>query len=294
MSEEKTAFMKVFVWPREKPKALVIMPAYNEEANITRIIENVYSCVPDVDILVVDDGSTDSTVYLAKAAGAEVVSHPFNLGYGVACQTGFKYARRHNYDYVVQMDADGQHEPRCIPDLLAGVQDPTVDVALGSRWLGLAEYKGPLLRKFGKFLFGFLASLLTQYQVTDPTTGFQALTRQVVRFYCTNVYPVDYPDADVIVMLDRAGFRIKEVPVIMYRDESGQSMHAGLLRPIYYGMKMMMSIAMTLLRDDSVLRRQGPPVSIGPRLDEAARTSQEALAAQAGHAQGHSPGQAVS
>jgi glycosyltransferase involved in cell wall biosynthesis len=289
MSDEKTAFMKVFVWPREKPKVLVIMPAYNEEANITRVIENVCGCVPDVDILVVDDGSTDSTVYLAKAAGAEVVSHPFNLGYGVACQTGFKYAWRYNYDYVVQMDTDGQHEPRCIPDLLAAVQDPAVDIVLGSRWLGLAEYKGPLLRKFGKFFFGFLASLLTQYQVTDPTTGFQALTRQVVHFYCTNAYPVDYPDADVIIMLDRAGFRIKEVPVIMYRDESGQSMHAGLLRPIYYGMKMMMSIAMTLLRDNRNQRYQSVAMQIGSRLGEVSPAPPGALVSQTDHAQGHSP-----
>ena len=239
----RTAFMEAFVRPREveKPRVLVIIPACNEEANVTGVIKSVYQIAPGVDILVVDDGSMDSTAYVARAAGAEVVSLPFNMGYGVACQTGFKYARRRNYDYVVQMDADGQHEPRYVLRLLAAVMDPAVDVALGSRWLGLAEYSGPLLRRFGKFIFGFLASLLTRHEVTDPTTGFQALTRQVVCFYCTNIYPVDYPDADVIIMLDRAGFRVKEVAVIMYGDESGQSMHAGLLRPIYYGMKMMMS-----------------------------------------------------
>jgi hypothetical protein len=129
-----------------------------------------------------------------------------------------------------------------------------VDVALGSRWLHRTEYKGPLLRKFGKFYFAFLASLLTPYKVTDPTTGFQALTRPVIEFFCSEVYPADYPDADVIIMLARAGFRVREVPVIMYRDESGQSMHSGL-KPIYYGIKMMMSITMTLLRNDRHLRR---------------------------------------
>jgi hypothetical protein len=102
--------------------------------------------------------------------------------------------------------------------------------------------------------------MLTQLNVTDPTTGFQALTQEVVRFYCTNVYPVDYPDANVIIMLSRAGFRVAEVPVIMYVDSSGHSMHSGLLRPIYYGMKMMMSIAMTLLRDDRRLRQRIPYV----------------------------------
>jgi hypothetical protein len=135
---------------------------------------------------------------------------------------------------------------------------------LGSRWLGLVEYKGPLLRKFGKFFFGFLASLITRHDVTDPTSGFQALSRQVIVFYCTDVYPVDYPDADVIIMLDRAGFRVKEVPVIMYLNQTGKSMHSGL-RPLYYGVKMLMSITMTLLRDDRELRKQWPAEIIAPR-----------------------------
>jgi hypothetical protein len=232
---------------------LIIIPAYNEAANIVRVIQSIRGHVPDADILVINDGSKDPTASLAKNAGAHVVSHPFNMGYGVACQTGFKYAFRKGYDYVVQIDGDGQHEPSCIPDLVTAVKDLKVDVVLGSRWLGLAQYKGPLLRKFGKFFFAFLASLITKHKVTDPTTGFQALNRKVVQFYCTEVYPVDYPDADMLIVLDRAGFRVKEIPVIMYHNLTGQSMHAGLIRPIYYGMKMMMSITMTLFRNDRKL-----------------------------------------
>lgn len=249
-------------------KVLIVIPTFNEAANIVRVIQGIGRVVPNAHILVVDDGSVDSTAYLAKNAGATVVSHPFNMGYGVACQTGFKYAQRHNFDYLVQMDADGQHEPESIPDLLAAVKDPAVDIALGSRWLGLAEYHGPLLRKFGKFFFGFLASTLTRFKVSDPTTGFQALSRPVIQFYCTDIYPVDYPDANVIIMLNRAGFQVTEVPVVMYRDESGQSMHSGILKPIYYGMKMMMSITMTLLRDDKSLRRQEPAIPV-PNLSDA-------------------------
>lgn len=244
----------------QEHRALVIIPAYNEAPRISGVIANIRQYVPGADILVVDDGSSDGTGDVVRAAGADVASLPFNMGYGVALQTGFKYAARHQYDYVIQIDADGQHEPSCIPKLLAAVQDPEVDVVLGSRWMGLAEYEGPRLRKFGKFFFGFLASLLTRLKVTDPTTGFQALTQEVVRFYCTNVYPVDYPDANVIIMLNRAGFRVIEEPVVMYLDESGQSMHGGLIRPIYYGMKMMMSIGMTLLRDDRKLRQRGSHV----------------------------------
>ena len=253
-----------------EPKILVMIPAYNEQEHIARVVQSIHHYVPRADVIVIDDGSVDATKAMAESAGAQVVSLPFNMGYGVACQTGFKYAFRNNYDYLIQMDGDGQHEPSCIPEMLAAVQDPEVDIALGSRWLGLVEYKGPLLRKFGKFFFGYLASKITQHHVTDPTTGFQALSRPVILFYCTDVYPVDYPDADVIIMLDRAGFKVKEVPVIMYLNQTGQSMHAGILRPLYYGIKMLMSIAMTLLRDDRELRKQWPSEIISTTESETA------------------------
>lgn len=239
------------------PRVLVMIPAFNEAANIVQVIEKVHRVVPDADILVINDGSRDATEFLARSAGAHVVSHPFNMGYGAACQTGFKYACREDYDYVVQMDGDGQHEPTSILDLLATVRQDGVDVVFGSRWLGVSNYKGPLIRKFGKFFFAFIASKITKHKITDPTTGFQALGKRVVNFYCTEVYPVDYPDADMIIVLDRAGFHLKEIPVIMYHNWTGQSMHAGLIRPIYYGMKMIMSITMTLLRNDRRLVSQG-------------------------------------
>ncbi len=232
------------------PKTLIIIPTYNEEANVGRVIRDVQKNAPAADILVINDGSVDASAEIARDAGAHVISHPFNMGYGVACQTGFKYANRKGYDYLIQMDSDGQHEPACIPDLLNAVQEPGVDIVLGSRWLGVSSYEGPLLRKFGKFFFAFLASRLTNFEVTDPTTGYQAMNRDVIGFYCTNVYPVDYPDADMIIVLNRTGFRVKEIPVVMYQNTTGQSMHAGILRPIYYGIKMMLSILMTLLRNE--------------------------------------------
>lgn len=234
-------------------RILILIPAYNEAPRIARVITAVQTVVPKADILVINDGSTDLTALLARRSGANVVSLPYNMGYGVALQTGYKYARRKEYDIIVQMDADGQHEPKSIPAMLQTMKERNADIVLGSRWLGQSNYRGPLLRKFGKFYFSFLASLITHYTVTDPTTGFQVLTAPVVNFFCRQVYPSDYPDADVIIMLHRAGFRVAETPVIMYRDDSGQSMHSGL-RPIYYGMKMMMSIFMTLLRDDRQIR----------------------------------------
>lgn len=253
LQEEKlTSTAQNFLFA-ETASVLVIIPAFNEANNIVQVVRSVKQHAADADVLVINDGSKDQTAFLAASAGAHVISHPFNMGYGAACQTGFKYACRKDYDYVVQMDGDGQHEPACIPDLLNVVQRPDVDIVLGSRWLGLGEYKGPIIRKFGKFFFAFLASVITKHKVTDPTTGFQALNKRVLQFYCTEVYPVDYPDADMIIMLDRSGFRVKEAPVIMYHNHTGKSMHAGIIKPIYYGMKMMMSITMTLLRDDRKL-----------------------------------------
>jgi glycosyltransferase involved in cell wall biosynthesis len=231
-------------------RVLVMIPAYNEAENIFQVVEKIHTYVPEADILVIDDGSKDATASLAHAAGAHVVSHPFNMGYGAACQTGFKYACKMKYDYIVQMDGDGQHEPACIPDMLDALREPDVDVVLGSRWLGKGEYKGPALRKFGKFIFAYIANTITKLKITDPTTGFQALNRRVVCFYSTEVYPVDFPDADMIIVLDRSGFRVKEVPVIMYHNFTGQSMHSGIIRPLYYGMKMIMSITMTMFRND--------------------------------------------
>lgn len=257
---------------KSESEVLIIIPAFNEAVNIVEVIMKIQKNAPGKDILVIDDGSKDQTALLASKAGAHVVTHPFNMGYGVTCQTGFKYASRMGYDYVVLLDGDGQHEPACIPDLLNAVQDPDVDTVLGSRWLGLVEYKGPLLRKFGKFFFAFIASLLTRHTVTDPTTGFQALSKQVIQFYCTEVYPVDYPDADMIIVLDRAGFRVKEVPVTMYLNRTGQSMHAGFIRPIYYGVKMMMSIMMTLFRDDRYLIQQWPEINVGGPIESVEET----------------------
>jgi glycosyltransferase involved in cell wall biosynthesis len=257
---------------KSESEVLIIIPAFNEAVNIVEVILKIQKNAPGKDILVIDDGSKDQTALLASKAGAHVVTHPFNMGYGVTCQTGFKYASRMGYDYVVLLDGDGQHEPACIPDLLNAVQDPDVDTVLGSRWLGLVEYKGPLLRKFGKFFFAFIASLLTRHTVTDPTTGFQALSKQVIQFYCTEVYPVDYPDADMIIVLDRAGFRVKEVPVTMYLNRTGQSMHAGFIRPIYYGVKMMMSIMMTLFRDDRYLIQQWPEINVGGPIESVEET----------------------
>lgn len=228
-------------------KTLVVIPAYNEEANIAKVVRATKNYFPNLDILVVDDGSGDNTVYIAKNCGAMVITHPFNMGYGVALQTGYKYAGRKKYDFVVQMDGDGQHDPKYIKELLREIEEGGADVVIGSRFISSVKYKAPLSRRIGMFLFSKLVSLIVGQSITDSTSGFQALNNKIIKFLSNDIYPCDYPDADVIIMLHRAGFRIKEIPLLMYRKQGSKSMHSGL-KPIYYIFKMTLSIFVTLLR----------------------------------------------
>lgn len=227
-------------------RSIVLIPAYNEASRIAGVVENIRRVVPDMPVLVVNDGSSDDTARISFESGATVISHPFNMGYGVAIQTGYKYAFANNYDYLVQLDADGQHDPACIPALLAPVTQGETDIAIGSRFMG-NSYKPPFARRVGMALFRVIVSKITGKDCTDTTSGFQAFNRNVIAFFTTDVFPIDYPDADMLIMLHRAGFRILEVPVRMYENSEGKSMHSGF-KPLYYMFKMLLSICVTLMR----------------------------------------------
>ena len=232
-------------------KILILIPAYNEEARIATVVRRLRETYPQYDIAVLNDGSRDRTAREARAAGAEVISHPFNMGYGVAIQTGYKYARNQGYDFLVQMDGDGQHDPASIPHILAPVLAGETDFALGSRFLDAESYEPSLARRVGMLFFRRLISFLIGQRITDSTSGFQAFNQRVVCFFTTEVFPCDYPDADMLLTLHRAGFRIKEVPARMHASATGKSMHSGW-KPLYYMFKMLLSIAITLLRKKPV------------------------------------------
>jgi len=232
-------------------RILIIIPAYNEGVRIGEVIHSVLEINPDFDVVVVNDGSRDDTAQEAQAAGAEVISHPFNMGYGVAIQTGYKYALAKEYDFVVQMDGDGQHDSAFIPQVLTPVMTGGTDFALGSRFLGVESYEPSAVRRVGMAFFCRLVSWLLGQEITDSTSGFQAFNKRVIRFFTTEVFPCDYPDADMLLTLHRAGFRIMEVPVKMHASASGKSMHAGW-KPLYYIFKMLLSIFVTLLRKKEI------------------------------------------
>ncbi len=226
----------------------IIIPAYNEAGRIAATITGIRKFV-NTDIIVINDGSTDKTVKEARDAGALVIELPFNLGYGAALQTGYKYALFKGYRFAVQMDADGQHDPGYIMPLLKEVRSGSADVAIGSRFLGEGDYRPTTLKKIGMIFFSMIASSITGQKVTDPTSGFQALNEKSMKFYASDAYPTDFPDADVLIMLHRKGMRFVEVPVKMNQSTKKKSMHSGIV-PLYYLFKMVLSIFVTLLRRD--------------------------------------------
>jgi glycosyltransferase involved in cell wall biosynthesis len=235
-------------------KTLILIPAYNEAVHLGATLAKVRRVIPEGDILVVDDGSRDDTVAVARSGGAVVLSHHFNMGYGVAIQTGYKYAHAKGYDFLVQLDGDGQHDPAFIPTLLAPVVAGDTDFTLGSRFLGVESYRPPLARRVGIALFRKLVTVIIGRVITDPTSGYQAFNREVIKFFTTDIFPCDYPDADMLVTLNLAGFRIVELPVRMFANTEGKTMHSGL-RPLYYVFKMCLSIFVILLRKRQLYRR---------------------------------------
>ena len=236
------------------PRTLILIPCLDEGPRIGTIARRLAVLHPDMDVLVVDDGSDDDTTSVARAAGAAVVRLPFNLGYGAALQTGYKYALENGYERLVQMDGDGQHPPEQVDRLLRALDEGQVDLAVGSRFLGRAEYRIPALRRLGIGFFGRLTSLLVGQAVTDPTSGLQAMNRRVLAFYQQDFYPWDYPDADMLLRVHYAGLRFAEVPVVMLGGPPGKSMHRGM-RPLYYVYKLLLSLGLTWLSGSGRPRR---------------------------------------
>ncbi|MDR4505572.1 MAG: glycosyltransferase family 2 protein [Candidatus Scalindua sp.] len=231
-----------------KGRVLIIVPSFREEKNIFHVISGLRVHVPHLDILIIDDGSKDRTQEIAADNGVKVLKHPFNMGYGVAVQTGYKYAVKHDYDIVVQIDGDGQHDPKFITPLIRTLQQSRADVVIGSRFLKGGGYDAPFIRKAGIKFFSKIASVITKQKFTDSTSGQQALSRRVFTYFSElDNFPYDYPDADTIITLCFAGFKIKEIPVHMHDRMKGKSMISGI-RVIIYVIQMLISIFIILIR----------------------------------------------
>ncbi len=228
---------------------LIVIPAYNEEGHIADVIDGARRSNPDADILVVNDGSTDNTSVLSKQRGVMVLDIPFNIGYGGALQTGFRFAVKHEYDLVITFDADGQHDPGSVKALIDTMEREKADVVIGSRFIE-GSYRMGILRKIGVRLFSGIALLYGGMRISDPTSGFQLFDRKAFSHLARDDnYPLDYPDVNIVLALHKMDFKIVEAPVRMNEKPDGKSMHSGL-RPIVYVLRMCLAILMVFLRKE--------------------------------------------
>ena len=229
-----------------KPRILVIIPAYNEEESLGRVIRNVHDADPEADIVVINDGSTDATPDIAEGYKVNLVSLPYNQGIGSAMQTGFMFARDKNYDVAVQVDGDGQHDPREIAQLVEALLGSEADIVIGSRYIEDRGYVTPWQRRIGIVILAAIVSGIIRQRITDPTSGFRAISRRAIHF-CAQDYPFDYPEPEAVVLFKRANLKVREIPVTMNPRYGGQSSITPL-RSAYYMVKVIMAIAIGLLR----------------------------------------------
>jgi glycosyltransferase involved in cell wall biosynthesis len=236
----------------ERSSCLAVVPAYNEAGTIESVIDALQRKTPQLDVVVVDDGSTDDTAARAEAAGARVLQLPFNLGIGGAVQAGFKYADEHGYDYMVQVDGDGQHDPGEIAKLFAALDEPQgADMICGTRFKTATGYMAPISRRTGIHLFAFLLSRLLHQPVTDPTSGFRLYNRRAIAVFSRD-YPHDYPEVEAVLMLHHHRLTMREVPVRMYPRGGGVSSINGSGKSLYYMVKVLLALFVGLGRRRAV------------------------------------------
>jgi glycosyltransferase involved in cell wall biosynthesis len=227
-------------------RRIAIVPAYNEERNIGRVLDELRRFDELLDVVVVSDGSVDRTAAVAREHGAFVVSLPFNLGIGGAVQTGFRFARDNGYDLVVRCDGDGQHDPSELPKVLAPVLAGEADIAVGTRFGETDGYRSSATRRVGFRLLAIVVSAIARQRLTDTTSGFQALNRRALELFATD-YPHDYPEVEGMVMTIKHRLRLVEVPVRMREREHGHSSITAL-RSIYYMVKVLVALFVGLFR----------------------------------------------
>ncbi len=233
------------------PKILIIIPALNEEGSIQRVINSVRQQIPQADVLVMNDGSSDETGACAEAAGAMVLHMPYNVGIGASVQAGFQFADKQGYDIVVRNDGDGQHDAAEITLMMSVLASGEADIVIGSRYIENRGYVGSPMRRLGSLILANLISLIVHQPITDPTSGFIVCNRKAIHL-CALLYPHDYPEPESIVLLYRAGVRLREIPVTMQPRLAGQS-SITTLRSAYYMLKVILAILVDLLRPSTVI-----------------------------------------
>ena len=222
-------------------KVLVIIPAYNEEANIDSVVRNITVNHSEYDYVVINDGSRDETQSICMRQGYNHINLPLNLGIGGAVQTGYAYANQHNYEITIQMDGDGQHDPMYITSLIKPIIDGNADMVIGSRFLEKEGFQTSFMRRFGIKILRIIIWICCGYRVRDATSGFRASSKRLTHFFCNN-YAHDYPEPEAIVSAVLNGYSVIEVPVKMNERRAGISSINGF-KSVHY----MLKVGLTLL-----------------------------------------------
>ncbi|MPQ42585.1 glycosyltransferase family 2 protein [Clostridium tarantellae] len=220
-------------------KILLIIPCFNEEKNISKLIKRIREVNENFDILIVNDCSKDKTYEIARQMNVNILDLPCNLGIGGAVQAGYKYAYKKGYKYAIQVDGDGQHDPAYIYKLKEKL-DEGYDLVIGSRFIKKEGFQSTFTRRMGIKFFYYLIKLLTRKNITDATSGFRLANKKVIKFFAEN-YPTDYPEPETIITLIKNGFKVEEVPVKMKEREKGES-SISFLKSIYYMIKVTLAI----------------------------------------------------
>lgn len=223
-----------------KNKVLIIIPAYNEEKNIQKVVDNILQNYPQYDYVVINDGSRDKTRDVCKKRGYEYINLSINLGIGGAVQTGYKYARDKDYDVAVQIDGDGQHDIAYLEKMLTFLEKDEADIVIGSRFLDKEGFQSSAARRTGIKILSLLILVCTGKKIKDVTSGFRAVNKHFIEIYSEN-YPTDYPEPEAIVEAVMHGGRIKECPVVMKERENGNS-SINFLKSVYYMIKVTLAI----------------------------------------------------
>ena len=221
-------------------KTLVIIPCYNEQDSIVKVVDNLKKNAPDVDYLIVNDCSTDNTEKILKENGYNYINNPINLGIGGGVQAGYKYAMQYSYDIAVQMDGDGQHDPKYLSAVIEPVAQGKYDMAIGSRFIEKEGFQTSFMRRLGINIISAFIFVLTGKRVKDTTSGFRACNKKLIDFFAAN-YADDYPEPEAIMACLACGYSVGEVAVVMEERQGGVSSISSF-KSAYYMIKVCLAL----------------------------------------------------
>ena len=244
--KDGNAARKLSLMSSDTSSLLVIVPAYNEEGAVSGVIRSVREVLPGVRIIVIDDGSWDNTARVAERGGADVFRLPHHLGLGGAVQTGYRFAFEHDYQRVVRVDGDGQHNPADIRKLLEAMDQGDYDMVSGSRFLVPNGYPTRTMRRFGSLLFSWILRPILGKRMTDPTSGFVAVNRKALEVFSLS-FPLEYPEIEALVVLKRKALRFSEVPTKMLPRRSGQSTISSWTAA-YYMVRVLLGVFVNVIK----------------------------------------------